>query len=135
VLLASTHKERLMERTETRPTGAGSDVRDVPLEAPTTVALSRRPRARVAVVSVIVALLVAGGVTVALLAGGGEVAPDAPAQAEGDVTVAGMTDAELSLRLSLEAARDARLAAASRMTDAERSLRMHLEAAREVTSR
>lgn len=124
-----------MVSTESQPTGGDVRTREAPTRPDASVAPHRQPRTRVAMVGVLLAVLLVGaGVAVALLVAGGD-APDAVGQVEGGIPGADMTDAERSLRLHLEAAREARLATASRMTEAERSLRLHQEAAREVSGR
>jgi hypothetical protein len=120
-----------MVRTDSRSGKASVGTREATLEPPMEVSRDRRPSAPVAVVGVLVALLVGGGVVLALVVDGGAEAPDAPAQ-EAGIAGAEMTDAEMSVRLHLGAAREARLATASRLTDAERSVRLHLDAAREA---
>ncbi|CAN5442198.1 hypothetical protein BH23ACT6_BH23ACT6_26570 [soil metagenome] len=123
-----------MVRTDSQPGKASVGTREANPEAPMEVSRDRRPSTLVAVVGVLIALLVGGGVVLALVVVDGAEAPDAPAQ-EAGIAGAQMTDAEMSVRLHLGTARDARLATASRLTDAERSVRLHLDAAREVASR
>ena len=123
-----------MVRTDSQPTEARVGAREATLEAPTAVSRDRWRWTPAVVVGVLIALFVVGGVILALVVQGGGEAPDAPAQLEG-VAGAQMTDAERSMRLHAETAREARLATASRMTDAERSMRLHAEAAREGAGR
>ena len=123
-----------MVKTEFQPSEGRVGTRGATREAPTTVSRARRTWLPLAVVGVLIALLVVGGVVLARVAGDGGAAPDVPAQVEG-IAGAELTDAEQSLRLHLDAAREARLATASRMTEAEESMRRHTQAAREVESR
>jgi hypothetical protein len=132
--MASTSKEIPMVKTEFQPSEGRVGPREATHEAPTTVSHDRRTWPPLTVIGVLITLLVVGGVVLTRVAGDGGATPDVPAQVEG-VMGAEMTDAERSLRLHLDAAREARLATASRMTDAEASMRRHAEARREAESR
>ena len=120
-----------MVKTESQPSEGRIGTRAATREAPTTVSRARPPWPPLTVVGVLIALVVAGGFMLARVVGDGGAAPEVPAQV-GGVTGAEMADAERSLRLHLDTAREARLATASRMTDAEESMRLHLDAAREA---
>ena len=126
-----------MVRAESRTAEDHVDSRDAPREIVTTTSPPRRAWARARVrAGVLVVVLVSGaGVALGLLMEGRDGPSDASVQVENGIPGAEMTDAEGSLRLHLDAARETRLATASRMTDAERSMRMHAEAAREVAGR
>jgi hypothetical protein len=129
--MASTYEEMPMVRTESQPGESRVGMREATLEPPTEASRGRRPKTPFAVVGVLMALLVVGGVMLAQVVERSAEAPDPPAQVEG-VTGEEMTDTELSHRLQLDAARQAKLATASRMTDAEQSMRQHLDAARKA---